>query len=60
MAYTIQHKETGDFFGGFVDGAARWVHYASDAWQSDRLMANAQAALLICHGIPAQRKVIAL
>jgi hypothetical protein len=60
VAHIIKNAETGFFFGGFGDGAVRWVKYASDAWQADRLFAEAQAALLICNGFPAQRKVIAL
>lgn len=58
--HTIQNAETGEFFGGFADGAVRWVKFACDAWQADIRAARAQAALLICNGIPAQRKVIAL
>jgi hypothetical protein len=58
---TIKNRETGEFFGGFrADDSVRWVKFACDAWQADRLMAQAQAACLICNGHPAQRKVIAL
>ena len=60
MTYTITNKTTGDFFGGFADGAVRWVKYASDAWSAGKFVAEAQASLLICNGAPAQRKVIAL
>lgn len=60
MAHTIKNAETGEFFGGFVDGSARWVKFACDAWQADIRAARAQAALLIVNGVPAQRKVIAL
>jgi hypothetical protein len=58
--FTIQNKETGEFFGGFVGSAVRWVRFACDAWRADFSRASAQADLLICNGIPAQRKVIAL
>lgn len=57
---SILNKATGEYFGGFADGAVRWVKFACDAWQGDTLSARAQAALLIANGIPAQRKVIAL
>jgi hypothetical protein len=60
MAYTIQNKETGEFFGGFVGSAVRWVKFACDAWQADIVRARAQSALLICNGVPVQREVIAL
>jgi hypothetical protein len=58
--FTIQNKTTGEFFGGFADGAVRWVKFACDAWSADLVRATGQADLLICNGIPAQRKVIAL
>jgi hypothetical protein len=60
QGYTIQNRETGHFFGGFVDGAVRWVKFACDAWQADTRVARAQADLLIVNGVPAQRKVVAL
>jgi hypothetical protein len=58
--FTIKNAETGEFFGGFADGVVRWVKFACDAWQADMARASAQADLLICNGIPAQRKVVAL
>lgn len=57
---TILNKATGEYFGGFADGAVRWVKFACDAWSADMVTARAQASLLIANGIPAQRKVIAL
>lgn len=58
--HTILNSETGEFFGGFADGAVRWVKFACDAWQADMRAARAQADLLIVNGAPAQRKVVAL
>jgi hypothetical protein len=60
MTYAVQHKTTRDFFAGFADGGIRWVKFAADAWRADVVSARAQAALLICNGVPAQRQVVAL
>ena len=58
--YAIKNRETGDFFAGFCGGVIRWTGLATEAWSTTHAAARAQASLLICNAIPAQRKVVAL
>ncbi len=60
MVYGIKNKENELFFGGFnADHSVKWVE-KEIAYVMDHLTAKAQAALLICNGEPAQRKMVAV
>jgi hypothetical protein len=59
-AYTVKHKETGLFFGGFnADHSVKWVG-ESNAQHMDKAGASQQALLLTSFGIKAQKKPIAI
>jgi hypothetical protein len=54
--YGVVRKDNGQWFGGFnADMSVRWVDERA-ARHLTKLEASAQAALLIRHSIPVQRK----
>lgn len=57
-AYTVKHKTTGLFFGGFnSDHSVKWVEEGL-AQHMDKAGASQQALLLTSFGISAQKKPI--
>lgn len=59
-AFGVIRKDNGLWFGGFnADMSVRWVDERA-ARQLTKLEASAQAALLIRHSFPVQRKPVVL
>lgn len=59
MTYAVYNKETKKFFAGFTSGGkVKWAS-KSGAKKMTHLAAKGQAALLICHDYPVQRKPVA-